>query len=283
MGLLEIFLTGVGLAMDAFAVSICKGLEQKKLNVINMLIIALFFGFFQFAMPVIAYFCCRGFSGYIESYDHWIAFGLLVFIGLKMIIECVVEYIKEKRKLDTNQPINNNMLNISSVPTDNKTNKNTSDNKNLNVNNKFSKKDVTNTLEVNNKTSQSKITENFKTNNKEQIVLQQGSNTKLENNNSEINISSNSQKLNLKELFVLAIATSIDALVVGITIALTNTNIFLASGIIGIVTFVICCVGVLIGTFFGSKFKTTAEIFGGVILILIGLKILLEHLGVLMF
>lgn len=283
MGLLETFLTGVGLAMDAFAVSICKGLEQKKLNVVNMLIIALFFGFFQFAMPILAYFCCRGFYSYIESYDHWIAFGLLVFIGLKMIIECVVEYIKEKKKIDTNQLINNNMLNNNKGLVDNKINSNACDNKSLSVNNKFGNNEITNDLEVNNKISKSKTTENLKTNNKKQIVLQQDSNIKLENNNSEKNASGNIQKLNLKELFVLAVATSIDALVVGITLALTNTNIFLASGIIGIVTFVICCVGVLIGTFFGSKFKTTAEIFGGVILILIGLKILLEHLGVLMF
>ncbi len=218
MGLLEIFLTGVALAMDAFAVSICKGLEQKKFNAINMLIIAFLFGFFQFAMPLIAYFCCKGFAGYIQSFDHWIAFGLLSFIGLKMIIECVVEYKKEKKNLIKDANIEGNTKNNNEL-------------------------------------------------NKEEFAKKESEKTKL----------------NLKELIILAIATSIDALVVGITLALTNANIFLASGIIGIVTFVICCGGVLIGTFFGSKFKTSAEIVGGIILILIGLKILLEHLGVLVF
>ena len=220
MGFLEYFLTGVGLAMDAFAVSICKGLEQKKFKVLNMIIIAFLFGFFQFGMPIIAYFCCRGIVDYIESFDHWIAFVLLSFIGIKMIIECLMEYKKEKSK--TNLENQNQVKEVENV-----------------------EKEETKLLD----TKEEKTKE----------------------------------KLNIKELFVLAIATSIDALVVGITLALTNANIFLASGVICIVTFVICCCGVLIGSFFGAKFKTSAEIVGGVILILIGLKILLEHLGLLVF
>ena len=200
--------------MDAFAVSVCKGLGMKKINVVHMIIIALFFAVFQFAMPVIGYYVCVSFESYVVSFDHWIAFALLGFLGAKMIFEAFKEDKEEKQLEETAKAI------------------------------------------------------------KEDIAKQE----ELEKapNKSE-------QKLNIKELFALAIATSIDALAVGITLAFLNVNIFYASSIIGVVTFLLCVVGVFIGNIFGSKFKKPAEIAGGVILILMGLKILLEHLGVLIF
>lgn len=196
---------GVGLSMDAFAVSICKGLSMKKIIVWQLFIIALFFGLFQCLMPILGYFLCVQFESYIVSFDHWIAFALLSFIGGKMIFEAV----KEKRK---------------------------------------EKKDLIN------------VEDNLKTDKKE-----------------------NEEKFSVKEIIFLAVATSIDALAVGITFAFFDVNIFGAGLIIGVTTFILCCCGVLIGNFFGKKFKTWAEICGGVILVLLGIKILLEHLGVLAF
>ena len=90
-------------------------------------------------------------------------------------------------------------------------------------------------------------------------------------------------KINFKELFALSIATSIDALAVGITLAFLDVNVFFATGVIGVTTFVLCFLGVLVGNFFGEKFKRPAEITGGVILVLIAVKILLEHLGIILF
>lgn len=197
-----VFVIGIGLSMDAFAVSVCKGLGMGKIKIWQMIIIAFAFAFFQFAMPVVGFFLCVQFESYIVSFDHWIAFGLLAFLGTKMIVEALKEGKEESKD------------------------------------------------------------------NKEKNPLE-----KVEEN----------QKLNFKELLVLAVATSIDALAVGITFAFFDFNIWGAGAIIGVTTFVLCCGGVLIGNFFGSKFKKPAEITGGVILILMGLKILLEHLGVLMF
>ena len=214
MNFWAILAIGIGLAMDAFAVSVCKGLGMKKINVLHMVIIALFFAVFQFAMPVIGYYVCIGFESYVVEFDHWIAFVLLGFLGAKMIFEAFKED-KEEKKL--NQTANE------------------------------LKEDIKNQEEVNLKNKEEK------------------------------------QKLNIKELFALAIATSIDALAVGITLAFLKVNIFYAGSIIGVVTFLLCVVGVFIGNIFGSKFKKPAEIAGGVILILMGLKILLEHLGVLVF
>ena len=186
----EICLLSVGLAMDAFAVSICKGLNMKKINYWQGALIALFFGFFQFLMPVIGYYLGSQFEVYIKSFDHWIIFGLLLFIGVKMIVEAIKK--EEVESLNKSQ----NMI---------------------------------------------------------------------------------------WELFVLAIATSLDALAVGITFAFLEVNVFLSSFIIGIITFVLSFVGVIIGNFFGEKFKKPAEIVGGIILIRIGIKVLLQHLGVLFF
>lgn len=189
MRLLELFLLAVGLSMDAFAVSVCKGLSTQKLQVKHYLIIGAWFGGFQALMPLIGYFLGSTFEKYITSVDHWVAFVLLALIGGNMLRE---GFSKEEE----------------------------------NVNPSFS----------------------FKT------------------------------------MIVLAVATSIDALAVGITFALLpDVNIVAAVSFIGATTFILSAIGLKVGNIFGTKYKSKAEIAGGVILILIGLKILLEHLGVLNF
>lgn len=190
MGVFEVVAVAIGLAMDAFAVSICKGLKMRKFNVKHMFIIALFFGGFQALMPTIGYLLGKQFETYIVSIDHWIAFILLGFIGGKMIYES------------------------------------------------FKKEDDCDDCD--------------------------------------------DGKLDFKELTVMAIATSIDALAVGITFAFLpkQLGIGTAVAIIGVLTLIICSVGVFIGHKFGAKFKNKAELAGGLVLILIGTKILLEHLGV---
>lgn len=185
MGILEIFFVGVGLAMDAFAVSICKGLSMKKIDYKKTVIIALYFGIFQAVMPIIGYFLGTTFESLVTQIDHWIAFILLGIIGINMIKEA---FSKESE----------------------------------NVN----------------------------------------------------------DKVDFKTMIILAIATSIDALAIGITFAFFKTNLILAVIIIGIITFVLSLIGVKIGNKFGNKYEKKAEIFGGVILILIGVKILIEHLGI---
>lgn len=187
--LVEFLLLGVGLAMDAFAVSICKGLAMRKVNKKQAVIIALFFGGFQAIMPVIGWLLCKGFQTYIEVFDHWIAFALLAFIGVKMIIETLGE--------------------------------------------------------------------------KEDDVV----------------IEEMDPPLDMKEMLMLAIATSIDALAVGISLAALDRPIVESAAIIGVVTFVISIIGVYIGNFFGNRYKKRAELTGGIILVLIGVKILCEHMG----
>ena len=188
MGFFDLFMIGVGLSMDAFAASVCKGLSMRKAEVKNILIIALFFGGFQALMPLIGYFLGNQFESYIVSVDHWIAFTLLVFIGGKMIIEVFKE-------------------------------------------DKAQKCDVFDT------------------------------------------------KLDIREVFILAVATSIDALAVGISFAFLRVDIEVSVVIIGITTFVLSAAGVAIGKKFGVRFKNKATVAGGIILILIGTKILLQHLG----
>ena len=190
---IELLLMGVGLAMDAFAVSVCKGLGMKKLNKKQAVVIGLYFGGFQALMPLVGWILGIQFQKYITSIDHWIAFILLGFIGGKMILEAVKEW------------------------------------------------------------------------NEEDIV--------------EVK----DQPLDHRNMFVLAVATSIDALAVGITFAFLQVPIVEAVSIIGITTFVISVIGVYVGNFFGNRYKKKAELAGGIILILIGLKILLEHLGILAF
>lgn len=187
---IELLLIGVGLSMDAFAVSICKGLAMRRVNKKQAFVIGLFFGGFQALMPLIGYFLGNQFESYIVSVDHWIAFTLLVFIGGKMIIEVFKE-------------------------------------------DKAPKCDV------------------FET------------------------------KLDIREVFILAVATSIDALAVGISFAFLRVDIEVSVVIIGITTFVLSAAGVAIGKKFGVRFKNKATVAGGIILILIGTKILLQHLGIL--
>lgn len=195
MGLIEVIILAVGLAMDAFAVSICKGLAMKKATVKNALICGIWFGGFQGLMPFIGYLLGASFAEYISVISSWIAFALLSLIGGNMIREAL------------------------------------------------SKDEET-----------------------------------------------ASADLDIKTMLIMAIATSIDALAVGIAFACEKINILAVSdivntligvGIIGIITCIISCFGVKIGNVFGSKFKSKAEFCGGLILILIGVKILLEYFGVL--
>lgn len=190
MGLLELALIGVGLSMDAFAVSICKGLSMRKVDKKYMLVLAAFFGGFQALMPTLGWLGSQ-FQSYITAIDHWIAFILLALIGGKMLLDV----IKEKGE---NEEV---------CPDD-------------------------------------------------------------------------SVRIDLKEFFLLAVATSIDALAVGITFAFLQVKLASSVTLIGCITFCFTIAGVLIGNVFGTKFKDKATILGGVILIGIGVKILLEHLGI---
>ena len=188
MGIFAILLLGIGLAMDAFAVSICKGLAMKKMNWKNAIIIALYFGMFQAVMPIIGYFLGTTFESLVTTFDHWIAFILLLLIGGSMIKE---SFDKEDEKKN--------------------------------------------------------------------------------------------DKIDFKTMTVLALATSIDALAIGITFAFLDVNVTLAVSIIGIITFIISVCGVKIGNKFGDKYQNKAELMGGIILVLLGIKILLEHLGIIGF
>ncbi len=189
MSISELLLIAVGLSMDAFAVSICKGLATKKVGVKHMLIVGLWFGGFQALMPLIGYFLGSTFEEYITRFDHWVAFVLLALIGGNMIREALSG--EEEKANDS---------------------------------------------------------------------------------------------LGVREMLTLAVATSIDALAVGVTFALLpGVNIAAAVSFIGVITFVISAAGIKVGNAFGTKCKSKAELAGGVILILIGLKILLEHLGVINF
>lgn len=184
---IQTLLISIGLSMDAFAVSICKGLGMSKLNKKQMLIIALYFGGFQALMPYIGWAVGARFSSYVSQYAHWIAFILLAIIGGKMIHEALTE-------------------------------------------------------------SEDCEDDGIK-----------------------------DKKLSHKELLLLAIATSIDALAVGISFAFLNVPIIPSIIIIGLTTFAISLVGVIIGNIFGSKYKNKAEFVGGLILVIIGLKIVLEQ------
>lgn len=185
MGGLEILLISIGLAMDAFAVSICKGLSFKTMSWKKAIIVGLYFGFFQALMPLIGYFLGATFESVVTKVDHWIAFILLGIIGINMIKEAF--------------------------------------------------------------------------------------------GNDEEN---QNDKVDFKTMIMLAIATSIDALAVGITFAFLKVNMVIATIMIGIVTFGICVIGVKIGNKFGDKYERKAEVVGGLILIFMGIKILLEHLGI---
>ena len=177
--------------MDAFAVSLCKGLKMQRINHRHAMIISLFFGGFQALMPLVGWFLGSQFERYIAAYDHWVAFALLAFVGIKMIIEAVKSESEEQ--------------------------------------------DCSN------------------------------------------------DHIDLRELVILAIATSIDALAVGISFAFLEVKIVPAVLLIGVITFTLSYIGVALGNRFGSRYKSKAELAGGIILLLIGLKILFEHLGLLKF
>lgn len=183
MGILEIFFIGIGLAMDAFAVCVCKGLSIKNINYKTQIRISLYFSTFQAIMPLIGFLLGTTFSDIVEIIDHWVAFALLAIIGLNMIKESFDNDIEKQN-----------------------------------------------------------------------------------------------DKVDLKTMLILSLATSIDALAVGITFAFLKTNIVLSISIIGIVTFLLCMLGVKIGNKFGDKLGNKAEIAGGITLILIAFKILFEHL-----
>ncbi len=186
MGITELFILALGLAMDAFAVSICKGLSSRNVELKKSLITGLWFGGFQALMPVIGFFIGSAFERYITAFDHWIAFVLLALIGGNMIKES------------------------------------------------FSKEE--------NETSSS---------------------------------------FSPRAMLPMAVATSIDALAIGVTFAFLSVDIFAAASLIGVITFALSAVGVYIGNAFGGKYKSKAELAGGVVLILLGIKILLEHLEIL--
>lgn len=193
MGLIELFILAAALSMDAFAVSICEGLALCKPDFRRGTLVGLFFGVFQAGMPLIGYFLGTRFSDKVVQYDHWIAFILLAFLGIRMI----------KESLEKKCP-----------------------------------PDPSSACKVN--------TEN--------------------------------PPFNVPKMLVLSVATSIDALAVGITFAFLDVNIIPAVSFIGITTFVFCTIGVKIGNVFGIKYKSVAELAGGIILIGMGLKILIEHL-----
>lgn len=190
MGLVELLLIAVGLSMDAFAVSICKGLGMKEVNPKVAVVLALFFGGFQALMPLIGWALGSQFLGIIGPIDHWVAFVLLAVIGGKMLWEAFREDAGEG----------------DGKPAD---------------------------------------------------------------------------RIDLGEFFILAIATSIDALAVGISFAALAVDIAPSAALIGVTTFAFSIAGVFVGNFFGSRYEKPASIVGGVVLILIGTKILLEHLGIL--
>ena len=186
MSLIELFLIAVGLSMDAFAVSICKGLSVRKAEIKHSLIVGAYFGGFQALMPAIGYVLGRQFESLITSVDHWIAFVLLGIIGGNMIREALKGDAEEM-----------------------------------------------------------------------------------------------DDSFTFRTMLPLAIATSIDALAMGVTFAFLQVQIVPAVLFIGVTTFVLSAIGLKVGNVFGAKYKSRAELFGGVVLVLMGIKILLEHLGIL--
>ena len=183
MSVWELLIIAVGLSMDAFAVSICKGLSVQKIHLRYAFIVGLYFGGFQALMPALGYFLGTCFQDAITAYDHWIAFILLGIIGINMIREALN---KEEESCDAS--------------------------------------------------------------------------------------------LAMGSMLLLAIATSIDALAVGVTFAFLQVQILPAISLIGLITFILSVIGVKTGAIFGCRYKSRAELTGGCILLLMGTKILIEHL-----
>lgn len=188
MNIADLLLIGIGLSMDAFAVSVCKGLGMTRINKKQCFLIALFFGGFQALMPLLGWVLGSAVAGYVTKIDHWIAFFLLAYVGGKMAFDAIKEWKEDETPIALDLP------------------------------------------------------------------------------------------LPLKELVMLAIATSIDAFAVGITFSFLTVNIWKAIGIIGITTFVLSGLGVFLGNIFGSKLKSKAQLAGGIILIVLGIRILVTHL-----
>lgn len=190
MGFMELLLLAVGLSMDAFAVSICKGLAMKKATLKGAMTCGIWFGGFQALMPLLGFFLGAVFAEAIEAFDHWVAFGLLALIGVNMLREAFGKDEEDTESADAD--------------------------------------------------------------------------------------------LSVKTMFIMAVATSIDALAVGISLAMAgDVNIWTAILLIGLTTCLLSAIGVKVGNVFGSRYEKKAEAVGGAILILLGIKILLEHLGVL--
>lgn len=185
MGFIELFIIAIGLSMDAFAVSIGKGLSVRKIQFNHSLSVGLWFGGFQALMPIIGYFLGVSFTSLVASVDHWISFGLLGLIGANMIKESLSK-----------------------------------DEEDEDISPDFSR----------------------------------------------------------RTMFIMAVATSIDALAIGVSFAFLGVNIWIASALIGIITCIISAFGLRIGNIFGSRHKSKAEFCGGLVLILMGIKILIEHL-----
>ena len=186
MGVVTLLSLAVAVSMDAFAVSICKGLALQKIKLKQYALVGLWFGGFQALMPVIGYFLGGKFMNKISSFDHWVAAGLLAIIGINMIREALS---KDEEKVD--------------------------------------------------------------------------------------------KSLDIKTMFMLAVATSIDALAVGISLSVFDINIWFSVLCIGVTTFMFSAAGLKIGSLFGTRHKSKAEFVGGAILIILGIKTVLEHTGVL--
>ncbi|CEP89173.1 membrane protein [[Clostridium] sordellii] len=199
MSLVSVLLTSFALSMDAFAVSITKGMTMKNITKKIAFKIAFFFGLFQGGMPLIGWLLGISFEKYIKTFDHWIALILLSFLGIKMIYESIKENKKDEVAMD---------LEIKGL------------------------RQKTSTVDI-----------------------------------------------KTKDLLVLSVATSIDALAVGVSFAFLNISIIEVVTSIAIITFLVCFTGVLIGKKIGPILKNYAEIIGGIILIFIGLNIFNEHTG----
>lgn len=259
----ELLFIGVGLAADAFAVAMCRGFEAKRFTWKNGLLTAFFFGFFQAAMPLIGFLLASFFADEIEAFDHWVAFALLGFLGLKMVYEGVKEELEKRReKKKGKEACEENKLVGKSHGA-------------VNVN-----AILASIAEKRKRFSEaSELRENEATLGINEVTETEIVNTEAQNG--ENAQKAKCYKFDIKGLIVMAFATSIDALIIGVTFAFLDVNIWESISVIGVVTFILSLFGVFLGTKIGAKLGGKAEILGGVILVAIGLKILLEHLGIL--
>ncbi|MCL2058000.1 MAG: manganese efflux pump MntP family protein [Oscillospiraceae bacterium] len=214
MGFVELLFLAFGLAMDAFAISICAGVTSMGATLKRALIIGLYFGIFQAVMPVIGYFAALGFSEIISGFDHWVVFALLTFIGGKMIYG--------SRKNDD--------------------------------------------------------CDNDEGNGGENGGGAEAGSGSGKSGGGATASGGVGGSLKPSVMLPLALATSIDALAVGVSFSILNVNIVLSALLIGAITMAMSMAGINIGEVFGAKYKSKAEVAGGIILIIIGIRILIEHL-----